>query len=136
MAEEWISSHRKEWEEGEVLTLAIRRKNSELLGAIDIRINSSDKHGEIGYWVGLPFWGQGIGTEAAEAMVRYGFQQLDLHRIFAHHLTRNPASGKIMEKIGMQKEGILREHAIKWGKPEDLAVWGMLKTDWEALQVG
>ena len=63
--------------------------------------------------------------------MKYGFYELSLHRIIATHIIRNPASGKVMEKIGMKKEGILREHVIKWDKYEDIVSYGILKKEWE-----
>ena len=55
-----------------------------------------------------------------------------LHRITATHIIRNPASGKIMEKIGMKKEEVLREHVIKWDKYEDVGSYGILRKEWVA----
>ncbi len=60
--------------------------------------------------------------------IEFGFAELDLHKIFATHLTRNPASGKVMEKLGMTKEGVFKEHVIRWEKFEDLVSDGLLKT--------
>ena len=53
-------------------------------------------------------------------MLRFGFEQLDLNRIFAYHLTRNPASGRVMQKLGMKHEGRMRRHVERWGKFEDM----------------
>ena len=54
-----------------------------------------------------------------------------LHRITATHIIRSPVSGKVMEKIGMKKEEVLREHVIKWDKYEDVVSYGILKKEWE-----
>lgn len=62
-------------------------------------------------------------------MVAYGFNTLRLHRIHAQHFTRNPASGRVMEKIGMQYEGCLRQHIYRWDQFEDLATYGILAQD-------
>jgi RimJ/RimL family protein N-acetyltransferase len=99
-------------------------------------INAAERHAEMGYWVGAPYWSQGYGAEAAAAVVRYGFEALDLHRIHANHYTRNPASGRIMQKIGMQHEGRMREHALHWGQFEDIELYGLLRPEWQALQRG
>jgi RimJ/RimL family protein N-acetyltransferase len=71
----------------------------------------------------------GYATEAARAVVRYGFDELGLHKIHAHYLTRNPASGKVLERVGMRQEGLLREEVRKWGRFEDVIVCGILRTD-------
>jgi RimJ/RimL family protein N-acetyltransferase len=63
----------------------------------------------------------------------YGFESHDLHRIYATHLTRNPASGRVMQKIGMTYEGRRREHVQKWGVFEDLEMYAILRQEWEAL---
>jgi RimJ/RimL family protein N-acetyltransferase len=64
--------------------------------------------------------------------VQYGFETAGLNRIHASHLTRNPASGRVMQKIGMQHEGKLRQHVRKWEVFEDLEIYGLLKSDYEA----
>jgi RimJ/RimL family protein N-acetyltransferase len=62
-------------------------------------------------------------------MVKYGFETLGLHRIFASHVTHNPASGRILRKIGMRHEGCQRAHILKWGEFLDLEMYGMLASD-------
>jgi [ribosomal protein S5]-alanine N-acetyltransferase len=79
--------------------------------------------------VGRPYWGRGYATEAAREVMRYGFGALGLARIFATAMSRNPASIRVLEKIGMREEGVLRGHVTKWGRREDLAVLGMLDDD-------
>lgn len=135
IAEWWIGRHQPEFEQGIGVTFAVvRRDDAALVGGIGLRLNRRAQHAEMGYWMGLPYWGQGYGTEAAAAVVRYGFSVLDLHRIHANHYTRNPASGRIMQKIGMQHEGHLREHALHWGQFEDLELYGLLCSEWQARQ--
>jgi RimJ/RimL family protein N-acetyltransferase len=67
--------------------------------------------------------------------VTYGFETLALHRIHAYHMTRNPASGRVMQKIGMRYEGCLRQHICKWGVFEDAAVYGILKSEFDASRI-
>jgi RimJ/RimL family protein N-acetyltransferase len=71
----------------------------------------------------------GYATEAAAKLVAYGFEVLGLNRIDATHLTRNPASGRVMEKIGMQYEGLHRQHVWKNGQFEDLRRYAILRND-------
>jgi RimJ/RimL family protein N-acetyltransferase len=87
---------------------------------------------EMGYWLGVPFWSQGIATEAARAVLRYGFEHLNLHRIHAFHFVRNGASDRVMQKIGMQHEGTLRHHDHKDDHWEDLVSYGILADEWRA----
>ena len=99
--------------------------------------------GRVGPWMpdGWPgteiAWGtvrsrcnRGYATEAAAAMLAFGFDELGLNRIHAAHLSRNPASGKVMKKAGMVLEGTARQDAIKWGRYEDLVSYGILREDW------
>ena len=84
-------------------------------------ISRAHGKGELGYWIAKDDWNRGYATEAARAVVRYAFDELGLRRVHAGHLVRNPASGRVMEKIGMRREGVWRQHILKWGEPEDSA---------------
>jgi RimJ/RimL family protein N-acetyltransferase len=133
MAERWISSHQAKWERGAQLHLAItRRADRALLGNVLLYLTAAHRHAELGYWLGRPYWGHGYTSEAAAAMLAYAFTVLDLHRVFAEHMTRNPASGRVLQKIGMTNEGTLRQHTLKWGVFEDVAVYGILRDEWAA----
>jgi [ribosomal protein S5]-alanine N-acetyltransferase len=82
-----------------------------LMPGVDIeRINC-----EIGYWLGRPFWGRGIVTEAVRAVTKHAFRELKMERVFAVPFTRNPASCRVLEKAGYVREGTMRRSAIKDG---------------------
>ena len=137
MAEEWISGHRAEFERGEGVNFAVVvRENNELCGACGLIINPRDANAELGYWIGAPFWGRGYATEAAREVVRYAFEELWLHRVFAAHFGGNPASGRVLEKLGMTYEGTRREHHRKWGGYEDRVEYGLLAREWRAANQG
>jgi [ribosomal protein S5]-alanine N-acetyltransferase len=87
----------------------------------------------MGYWIGKQYWGHGYCTEAAGAVVKYGFDVLRLNRLYAIHFTRNPASGRVMQKISMKHEGHLRQDQKRWGKFEDLEIYGILKSEFKNL---
>ena len=133
MAEEWIGRRQQRFEEGRSVTFAIvLRRDDALIGAISLmEISQQHEHAELGYWIGKPYWNNGYCTEAARAVVRYGFGALGLHRIRALHLSRNPASGRVMEKVGMIYEGCQRQHVKKWGVFEDLKMYAILETECE-----
>ena len=134
MAEEWIHTCYERLEKDEALNFAITlRADKNLIGGIALRLNQEDKSGELGYWIGKPYWNCGYATEAAKAVVAYSFQVLKLNRIHAKHFKRNPASGRVMEKIGMRYEGCLREYVKKWDNFEDSMVYGILKADFDPL---
>ncbi|MGB8648788.1 MAG: GNAT family N-acetyltransferase [Anaerolineae bacterium] len=134
LAAEWISRHPINFEEGLSLTLAIeRRADHLLLGGISLGLHLENDSAEMGYWLGEPYWNHGYTTEAARALVRYGFEKLALHRIYAQHFARNPASGRVMEKAGMKYEGCLREHVKKGERYEDLVTYGILKSEFRSI---
>ena len=99
------------------------REEGELVGAITLHPNARDDNAELGYWIGRPYWGRGYATEAAREVVRYAFE----------HLGSNPASGRVMQKIGMSYEGTRPEHHKKWGAYEDRVDYGLLAREWRDL---
>jgi len=99
------------------------------MGSIGLEIRREHARAELGYWIGKPYWSQGYVTEAAREVVRFAFDDLGLRRVFAIHFVRNPASGRVMEKIGMAREGELRRHMVKDGHPEDVRIWGIVAPD-------
>jgi RimJ/RimL family protein N-acetyltransferase len=131
MAEEWISGRQEMFENQKGVTLAITLKSDgTLIGAMSLMDLHVGHRAELGYWVGRPYWGQGFCTEGGEAMIRYGFEQLGLVRIHASHFGSNPASGKVLTKLGMRHEGRQRHHVKKWDRLEDLELYGLLREDW------
>ena len=134
-AEAWIASYDERWRAGTFVSVAICDIVSDaVLGGMGLTIKPEYASAELGYWLGVPSWGRGYCTEAARELLAYGFEGLRLHRIEASHLTRNPASGRVLHKLGMQREGV-RRHAIKkWDVFEDVAVCAILAPEWFALQ--
>ena len=131
MAEKWIEGHGPGYEAETLATFAVvLRDSGDLIGASGLRINRTLNKGDLGYWIGKPYWNLGYATEAARAVIAVGFDEIGLNRIHACHLARNPSSGRIMEKIGMLREGTARQDTMKWGKYEDLVTYGMLREDW------
>ena len=132
-AEEWIKTHEPLFEKGKLANCAIvLADTNELIGAIGLIIAKDFDRAEMGYWIGKPYWEKGYCTEAGQALLKYGFEELKLNRIFAHYMTNNPASGKVMRKIGMSYEGCSRQHFKKWGEYMDMKMYGMLKSEYKA----
>jgi RimJ/RimL family protein N-acetyltransferase len=135
MAQEWIEPHQERFEKGLSVVFAITdRAEGHLMGAIGLELNPDHERAELGYWVGKPYWNQGYCSEAARAVLEYAFRVKGLNRVYAMHILRNPSSGRVMQKIGMTREGTLREHVKKWEETEDLAIYGILKEDFESHQ--
>lgn len=106
------------------------RSDGRQIGGVGLRLELQHDHAELGYWLGVPYWGQGYATEAAREMLRYGFEDLALHRVCASHFSHNPASGRILRKLGMRYEGCQRHHLRKWDKFIDLDLYGILRQEW------
>lgn len=109
----------------------ILKSETKLIGSGGITIASSvHKEAELGYSFNRRFWGQGYATEAARAFVAFGFEELGLHRICATCAPANVASARVMEKIGMRREGHLREHRWIKGKWRDSYLYAILEQEW------
>ena len=122
-------------EDPDKLCLAITlRSDGRQIGGIGLRVDPAHQHAELGYWIGVRYWGHGYATEAAREMLRYGFEDLKLHRIFASHFRHNPASGEVLKKLGMRYEGCQREHLRKWDQFVDSQLYGILRREWEARE--
>lgn len=131
-AEAWIATLLPGFEKGAHAVYAVTlRSEQDLVGAAGL-VEANRRHGraELGYWVGRPYWGCGYATEAARAVIEYGFSVMGLHRVYAMHFSRNPASGRVMEKCGMVHEAHLREHDRKFDVYEDVDVRGILRDEW------
>ncbi|HEX9985868.1 MAG TPA: GNAT family N-acetyltransferase [Thermoanaerobaculia bacterium] len=128
-AERWISRHQEGFDAGSEVTFAVFY-GDELVGAVGLAINRDDDNAEIGYWIGVPYWGRGYASEASEAVLHYGFEELALNKIYARFFTRNPASGRVMQKLGMELEGRFRRHHKKWGEYLDTEQYGLLREEW------
>ena len=127
LAESWIASHAPAAAAGRRYSFAIERQSDgALLGGIALVVEQRHRRAELGYWLGVPFWNQGYTTEAARRLTTFGFADLGLHRIQATCLPRNPASARVLEHLGMQREGLLRGYICKDGIYEDLLMYGLV----------
>jgi [ribosomal protein S5]-alanine N-acetyltransferase len=108
------------------------RGDGRLIGGVGLSIDEDERRAELGYWIGVPYWGHGYATEAARAMLRYGFEELRLNRVFASHFGNNPASQRVLVKLGMRHEGCQRQHILKWGEFLDLELYAILRHEWES----
>lgn len=129
-AETWIAGHAESWATAKSATWAIaRHDDGELLGAMALHFRLAQRQAVAGYWVGQPYWRQGIASEALRVVVTWGFETLGVHRIEATHLARNPASGRVMEQAGLRLEGVMRQAACKNGCMEDVVLRAALASD-------
>ena len=131
-AERYIDRQQTERKEGRSITFAIEQKaEGRFIGLIEVRdIDREHLQGELSFWMAVGTWGRGYMSEVVQAVVRYGFKDLGLNRLYAHHMSRNPASGRVLEKNGFKQEGLLRQRVRKWGQFEDVALWAILRQEW------
>lgn len=87
--------------------------------------------GEVGYWVGEAHWGKGLATAALRELITYAFTVLQLRRVFAVPFARNTASLRVLEKVGLRREGLLVDSAVKNGQLESQAVYAVTRPEWE-----
>ena len=105
--------------------------SDELIGMVRLGITSAqNREGDLGYGLRLDRAGQGITTEAAALLLGFGFETLGLHRVFAYHHPDNRASERVMEKLGMQREGRLRENLFEHDTWRDSVVHSVLEHEW------
>lgn len=141
-AKEYVDRQPKSYKEGQSVNFAICAKDEklakeigskkdELMGIVGFYLNLPNKRAELGYWLGKPFWGKGIMFESAKAIMEYGFDHLQLNRIYANHIKHNLASGQILKKLGMQFEGTFSQHFLKFGTLEDSLNYAILADEWK-----
>lgn len=127
-AEAWIDRHHDAFVSRRAVTFAMTfKKDKTLMGAISLMNIEEDHQAELGYWLGLPYWGKGFCTEAGKRVMAYAFSDLGLVRLHARHLTRNASSGRVLQKIGFIHEGSRTGHVKKWGKLEDVEDYGLMR---------
>jgi ribosomal-protein-alanine N-acetyltransferase len=127
--EEWVrknSSH-----DDDVTFVITARDSGDVVGVIGLMLHRESDSAEIGYWIGVPYWGRGYMTEAARAAIDFGFEALKLNKIYASHFDRNPSSGRVLQKLGMTHEGRLRQHHKKWGVYVDVEMYSLLRSEWQ-----
>ena len=128
----WLNFVLQGYKNGERFVFAITLKQTaEFIGAVGLHPFAKHGTAELGYWLGQPFWVRGLMTEAVRAMLRFGFEELNLHKIHATHFTDNPASGKVMLHNGMIKEGEWKEQYKVGNEYKSVLQYRLLKSEWE-----
>ena len=112
---------------------ATLKEERTLIGNCGIRMNKAHGHkADLGYEFSPEYWGRGYATEAAQAMLEFGFTELNLHRIWARCVADNLASARVLEKLGLKLEGRLQEHEHFKNRWWDTLIYGLLASDWKA----
>ena len=104
----------------------------EAVGNIGLRMGDDiDRYAaEVWYWLGEKHWGQGIITAALRAITNYAFTEFTLTRLYAMPFAHNAGSIKVLEKVGFQREGVIRWSAVKDGVVLDKVMYSYLSSDW------
>ncbi len=111
---DWFATHAGQFAAGASAQFAITdRAGGTLMGSIGIEFQARHAKAEIGYWIGRPFWGRGYATEAGRAVVRWAFESRGVERVESFCFTKNTASARVLEKIGLRREGLARGYLKK-----------------------
>lgn len=121
---------------GDAASWGIELKSTrQIIGTIGFMwVQTDNCSAEVGYSLGRSYWNNGIMTEALRETIRYGFYGLHLNRIEAQHETDNPASGAVMRKCGMTKEGTLRQRLLNKGHFVDVDVYSILRSEFNEIE--
>ncbi len=132
-AEEFVAKVREQWRSEEAFVFAIIEKGcDQFAGCMGIHPAPAHNRAEVGYWIGLPYWGRGLATAALRLIIQFGFEELKLNRIAAGHFPHNPASGRVMQKAKMRYEGRLRGALLHQDEYKDEIRYAILRADYES----
>jgi ribosomal-protein-alanine N-acetyltransferase len=128
----WFLAHQTQTPRFKFQLAITLKSNNLLIGNCGVRMDKPDAfQADIGYELDPNYWNRGYATEAAHAMVDFGFQRFGVHRIWAHCVADNAASAHVLEKLGLRLEGRLREVEYYKGRWWDTLMYGILVREWE-----
>ena len=102
-----------------------------VIGGVGLRVGRRRGGAELGYALAKQHWGKGLTLEAARAVVGWGFERYGVHKVIAHAALDNRQSWRVMEKLGMTREGLKRSHGKIGGEFVDYVDYGVLREEWE-----
>ena len=117
-----------EWSTRPTFAMALEGR---VVGGVGLRIDRRRERGELGYALARQHWGKGLTVEAARAVIGWGFQRYGVHKVIAHAALDNRQSWRVMEKLGMTREGLKRSHSKIGGEFVDYVDYGVLREEWE-----
>ena len=132
IAKGFIEKTKQRIQENYSYELAVCFKNNpeKVVGCISlVGINPVARKAEMGYWVDRELWCKGIATEASQAIIKFGFEKLNLHSIMARHFKENLASGKVMQKCGMNYVGTMHDNEFRLNEFHDVVYYELLESD-------
>ena len=133
-ARRWVQITQENFAQQTGYAFAVALKaTGDFSGGIGLTVDRRFDRAEAGYWLGQPYWGQGLASEALAALLQFGFAELALNKIYATHIASNPASGRVMLKNGMVKEGELVQHTRRNGQFHDLWQYRLTRAEYAQL---
>jgi ribosomal-protein-alanine N-acetyltransferase len=108
----------------------VYRENNKVIGTCDISPAIKHFRAEIAYAISRDYWGKGLMTEAVKEAIKFGFEKMNLNRIQAMCIPENIGSYRVMEKVGMKYEGLIREYLYIKGKFQDLKLYSILRIEY------
>jgi ribosomal-protein-alanine N-acetyltransferase len=108
----------------------VYKENNKVIGTCDISPVTKHFRAEIAYALSRDYWGKGLMTEAVKEVIRFGFERMNLNRIQAMCIPENIGSYRVMEKVGMKYEGVIREYMYIKGKFQDLKLYSILRIEY------
>lgn len=118
-----------------VYSFAIERIDTRVfIGSMLVRLRPTPFQADLGYWVGVPFWGNGYATDAVRLAVQFAFSQLGVVRVAGLAFATNTYSHKVLLKNGFNQDGTLRRQYQKYGQWQDICVFTLLRAEWQAQQ--
>jgi [ribosomal protein S5]-alanine N-acetyltransferase len=147
-AEKWFAAQSQAAAEGKAFTFAVTLTGTRtpgrdedfsdtghVIGTVVLELELAQYRADLGYWIGAPYWNKGFATEAARAVLDFGFSRTQFHRIVAQRFAFNVASERVLEKLGFAQEGILRQERHKDGRFHDVVTYGLLRDEWARQRV-
>ena len=132
-AQDFINLTHKKMRKKESYELGIElEETKEIIGMVGlIHVDYKNKNAEVGYWLGKKYWKQGLTTESLKLMLKFGFRELKLKRLYAKVMSPNTSSANLLKKNDFKLEGKLRKNTLKNGKLMDDLIYGLLKEEWK-----
>lgn len=130
--EQWIAqSILVDWNDNPRFALIVGGRCS---GGVDLRVNRAQNTGELGYSLAPALWGRGLMVEAVATVMEWGFDRSGLAKVSAETDAENRQSWRVMEKLGMRREGVFRSERLRRGERRDVVWYGVLRDEWESAR--
>ncbi|RMN35119.1 Acetyltransferase, GNAT family [Pseudomonas savastanoi pv. glycinea] len=134
-AQAFIADAPEQFAAGRTLSLGVHaQETGELTGVVSLRLSTSHRSGNLGYWIGADYRNQGYTSEAVQGLLMHGFTVMNLNRIAGQCFADNMASARVLEKCGLSYEGCMKEAFLKNGVFKDMLLFGLLRSQYEPAE--